>query len=204
MPHIRKSPFHHLQKLPPEVWLLPPLEHALAARLCGGGGALPSGAHEWLCTLLLGASLSAAIALTLTLARAARVASLCVLAAEGLLDSAARVAPESFASLGGGGARTRAVAVAALAATGCWAQLLLYLQDEATWALPAGSVLPAPLRRLVATPLEIEHALERVATGGGLRDLRTAALHVLPLVIAACAFGGMITSIQFVFKRRAQ
>merc|ERR1712023_329487 len=60
--------------------------------------------------------------------------------------------------------------ISVLTATGFLLQTSIYLSNNTTWTMPAGSVMPAPVRLLATLPLKLEHLLEHLARGSCLGD----------------------------------
>ena len=115
--------------------------------------------HEWLSTFYAGAVTAVAVTLALVFSHLTRVFSLCMLAAEGVVSNMIVLAPRLGSTL----ARRRVWLMAALTSVGFLLQASMYLSETSTWSMPAGSVLPAPLRLVAALPLRLERFLEKVA-----------------------------------------
>ena len=118
--------------------------------------------RRWAATLLLGLCVGVFVLLACVYVHSTRVASLCVLAAQSLVESGAPLLGEAYVRQIGPGARFHAVAVGALTALGMLVQFLLYIAPPDAWYLPNGAAIPTWLRSLLSVPLALENALEEV------------------------------------------
>ena len=139
--------------------------------------------RRWAAAVLLGVSVSAFVLLALLYVRPVRIASLCVLAAQALVNHAVPLLGEGTSSRLGKATLARGALVAAVAGVGIAVQAALYLADANSWTLPNGSAIPYPLRLLLSAPLAVENALEEVRLAckcdlGRLQGLATEKLGV--------------------------
>ena len=112
--------------------------------------------------LLLSVSVGLFVLLACVFVHSTRVASLCVLAAQSLVENLATIVGGATAKRFGPGSRGHPVLVGALTALGMLIQFLLYIAPADAWYLPNGAAIPAPLRTLVSAPLTLENSLEEV------------------------------------------
>ena len=139
--------------------------------------------RRWAAAVLLGVSVSAFVLLALLYVRPVRIASLCVLAAQALVNHAVPLLGEGVSARLGKATLARGALVAAVAGVGIAVQAALYLADANSWTLPNGSAIPYPLRLLLSAPLAVENALEEVRLAckcdlGRLQGLATEKLGV--------------------------
>ena len=139
--------------------------------------------RRWAVAVLRGGTVSAFVLLALLYVRPVRIASLCVLAAQALVNHAVPLLGEGTSSRLGKATLARGALVAAVAGVGIAVQAALYLADANSWTLPNGSAIPYPLRLLLSAPLAVENALEEVRLAckcdlGRLQGLATEKLGV--------------------------
>ena len=112
--------------------------------------------------LLLSVCVGLFVLLACVFVHSTRVASLCVLAAQSLVENIASLVGGATANRFGPGGRGHALLVGAFTALGMLIQFLMYIAPAGAWYLPNGAAIPAPLRTLVFAPLTLENSLEEV------------------------------------------
>lgn len=118
--------------------------------------------RRWAKMLLLSVCVGLFVLLSCVFVHSTRVASLCVLAAQSLVENLASLVGGPTARRFGPGGRYHAYLIGALTALGMLIQFLLYVAPADAWYLPNGSAIPAPLRSVVYAPLALENFLEEV------------------------------------------
>ena len=118
--------------------------------------------RRWASMLLLSVCVGLFVLLACVYVHSTRVASLCVLAAQSLVENLASLVGGDTAKRFGPGSRAHVVLVGAFTVLGMLIQFLMYIAPAGAWYLPNGSAIPAPLRTLVFVPLTLENSLKEV------------------------------------------
>ena len=121
-----------------------------------------SSRRRWASMLALSVCVGLFVVLACIYVHSTRVASLCVLAGQSIVENVASLIGGPSAKRFGPGGRHHAVAVGALTALGILIQFLLYVAPVGAWYLPNGAAIPGPIRNLVYAPLALENSLEEV------------------------------------------
>lgn len=123
--------------------------------------------REWRSTVRHGLWVALFVLLALSFTKTARIASICVLAAQAIVEHGTPLLTPllgrpAAARLSDKGSNLHVVAVAVVAAVGLLVQFLLYVRPPNAWYLPNGSAMPVVVRAVAAAPLAAEDALEEV------------------------------------------
>ena len=155
------------------------------------GGEVPSieqslQSGKWRATVRHGFWVAFFVLLALTFQKTTRVASICVLAAQIIVDRGAPLLTpllgrSAATGIADKGSNLHLAAVTAVAGMGLLVQFLLYVRPPNAWALPNGSAMPVLFRAVAAAPLAAEDALEAVknACTCDARKLRAVASHTV-------------------------